>query len=171
VGIFFSPTLPSLKPVIMKYSLPVCLWALALVAFLQPGCKRPEAPLYQSIEHFRLENPGWTESVVSADVKYYNPNNYKLRFRKAELSLFVNGHFVGKSVLDSLIEIPKRDSFYIPVSMKVNMKDVFSNALEMLLSHEANIKLDGFARLGKAGIYINVPIHYEGKQRIDVSLK
>jgi len=154
----------------MKCSFQAVLCVLLLVVLLQVGCKRPEAPLYQSIEHFRLENPGWTESVVSADVKYYNPNNYKLRFRKAELSLFVNNHFVGKSVWDSLIEIPKRDSFYIPVSMKVNMKDVFANALEMLLSHEANIRLEGFARLGKAGIYINVPIHYEGKQKIDVSV-
>ena len=170
MGIFFSPTLPSLKPVIMKYSLPVCLWALALVALLQPGCKRPEAPIYQSIEHFRLENPGWTESVVSADVKYYNPNTFALRFKRAELSVSINKHFVGKSVLDTLIDIPGRDTFYIPVSMKLNMRDVFSNAVEVLLLHEADIKLDGFARLGKSGIYINVPIHYEGKQRIDLSV-
>jgi LEA14-like dessication related protein len=132
------------------------------------GCSRPEAPVFQSLENFRIQNPGWTESVVSADVKYYNPNDYTLRFRRAELSVFVNNHFVGKSVLDSLIEIPRRDTFYIPVSMKLNMKDVFSNAVEVLLTHEAGIKLDGFARLGKSGIFINVPIHYEGRQKIDL---
>jgi LEA14-like dessication related protein len=146
------------------------LLALLLFAGLPWACKRPEAPVYQDMQNFRLEHPGWKESVVSADVRYYNPNPYKLQFRRAELSVSINNHFVGKSVLDTLIEIPKRDTFSIPVSLKVNTKDVFANALEVVLLHEAQIKLDGFARLGKAGIYINVPIHYEGRQRVDVSL-
>ena len=152
----------------MKLSITAWVPAALFVTVLLGGCSRPEAPVFQSLENFRLQNPGLSESVVSADVKYYNPNDYTLRFRRAELSVFVNNHFVGKSVLDTLIEIPKRDTFYIPVSMKLNMKDVFSNALEVLLTHEAGIKLEGFARLGKSGIFINVPIHYEGRQKIDL---
>jgi len=154
----------------MKRIVWTSLLVVIISAGLQWGCKRPEAPVYQDIQNFRLDHPGWKESVVSADIKYYNPNPYKLQFRRAELSVFVNNHFVGKSVLDTLIEIPKRDTFFIPVSMKVNTRDVFANALEVVLLHEAQIKLDGFARLGKAGIYINIPIHYEGKQRVDVSM-
>jgi LEA14-like dessication related protein len=147
-----------------------CTWLLVglLASGLLAGCSRPEAPVYQSIENFRLQNPGLSESVVSADVRYYNPNSYSLRFKKAELSVYVNQHFVGKSVLDTLIMIPARDTFSIPVSMKLHMKDVLSNALELFLLREADIKLDGFARLGRSGIFINVPIHYEGKQKIDM---
>jgi len=152
----------------MKLSISTWVPAVLFLTTLMTGCSRPEAPVFQSLENFRIQNPGWTESVVSADVKYYNPNDYTLRFRRAELSVFVNNHFVGKSVLDSLIEIPRRDTFYIPVSMKLNMKDVFSNAVEVLLTHEVGIKLDGFARLGKSGIFINVPIRYEGRQKIDL---
>ena len=154
----------------MKLSISTCLLTTLVFTGLLAGCSRPEAPQYQSIENFRLQNPGWTESVVSADVKYYNPNAYTIHFKRAEMSVFINRHFVGKSVLDTLIDIPARDTFFIPVSMKLNMRDVFSNAVEVLLLHEADIKLDGFARLGRSGIYINVPIHYEGKQKIDVSV-
>lgn len=154
----------------MKLSISTWLPAALLLTILAGGCSRPEAPVFQSLENFRIQNPGWSESVVSADVKYYNPNDYALRFRRAELSVFVNNHFVGKSVLDSLIEIPGRDTFYIPVSMKLNMKDVFSNAVEVLLTHEAGIRLEGFARLGRSGIFINVPIRYEGRQKIDLKL-
>ncbi len=146
------------------------LLALPLFSLVQAGCKKPEAPIYEGIDNFRLENPGWKESVVSADVKYYNPNNYSLQFRRAELSVYINDHFVGNSVLDSLINIPKKDTFLIPVALKVNMSDIVSNALQALLLHEVTIKLDGFARLGKAGLYIKVPIHYEGKQKIEVSV-
>jgi hypothetical protein len=54
--------------------------------------------------------------------------------------------------------------------MKVDMKQVYSNALDILLNNEVNIKLDGFAKLGKGGIFFDVPIKYEGKQKIDIHL-
>ena len=147
------------------------LLAIPFLALLPAGCKTPEAPLFQAIENFRLANPGLAASDVSADVRYFNPNNFKLQFRHADLSVYINDHFVGTTVLDTLIEIPKKDSFLIPVAMKVNLQDVLSNALEVLLTKEVTIKLDGFARLRKTGIYIKVPIHYEGKQKIDLSAR
>jgi LEA14-like dessication related protein len=154
----------------MKRLFRAVLLAIPFLALLPAGCKKPEAPLFQGLDNLQVMNPGWKESVISADVKYYNPNNYKLEFRRGELSVFINNHFVGKSVLDSLIEIPKKDSFLIPIAMKVNMRDILSNALEVLMLNEVNIKLDGFVRLGRAGVFIKVPIHYEGKQKIEVSV-
>lgn len=113
---------------------------------------------------------GIGESAVSADLKYFNPNNYTLKLKYGEMNVYINNRFIGKTLLDTLTFIPARDSFLIPVSMKVDMKQIYSNALDILLSHEATIKLDGFAKLGKAGLYFNVPIQYEGKQKIDISL-
>ncbi|HMC84425.1 MAG TPA: hypothetical protein VKI61_02830, partial [Chitinophagaceae bacterium] len=66
--------------------------------------------------------------------------------------------------------VPAMDSFSIPVSMKVDMKQIYSNALEILMNNEVNIKLDGFAKLGKGAIYFNVPIKFEGKQKLDIHL-
>ena len=137
---------------------------------LLPGCVRPVAPEYRGIENLRFNSLGVGESAVSADLMYYNPNAFKMKLKYGEMSVYMNDRFLGKTVLDTLTEIPARDSFLIPVSMKVDMKQVYSNALDILLNTEVNIKLNGFAKLGKGGIYFDVPIKYEGKQKLDIHL-
>ncbi len=134
------------------------------------GCKQPQAPQYAGLENLRVNTIGIGESAVSADLKYFNPNNYTLKLKYGEMNVYINNRFIGKTLLDTLTFIPAKDSFLIPVSMKVDMKQIYSNALDILLNHEATIKLDGFAKLGKSGLYFNVPIQYEGKQKIDISL-
>jgi LEA14-like dessication related protein len=143
---------------------------LGICLLLLQACSRPLAPEYYGIENFRLNTLGVGESAVSADLKYYNPNAFKMKLKYGEMSVYMNDRFLGKTVLDTLTEIPARDSFLIPVSMKVDMKQVYSNALDILLNNEVNIKLDGFAKLGKGGIFFDVPIKYEGKQKIDIHL-
>ena len=138
--------------------------------FLLPGCSKPIAPDYRGIENFRVNTLGIGESVISADLKYYNPNNFTMKLKYGETEVYLNNRFLGKTILDTLTVIPARDSFLIPVSMKVDMKQIYSNALDILLNNEVTIKLDGFAKMGKSGIFFNLPIKYEGKQKIDIHL-
>ena len=93
-----------------------------------------------------------------------------MKLKYGEMNVYFNNRFLGKTILDTLTVIPARDSFLIPVSMKIDMKQVYSNALDILLNNEVNIKLDGFAKLGKGVIFFDVPIKYEGKQKIDIHL-
>ncbi|MEO5684580.1 MAG: LEA type 2 family protein [Chitinophagaceae bacterium] len=146
------------------------LTVISVAALFMIGCSRPVAPEYRSIENLRVNAIGLGESAISADLKYYNPNNFALKLKYGETSVYLNNRFLGKTILDSLTLIPARDSFLIPVSMKVDMKQVYSNALDILLKKEVDIKLDGFAKLGKGGIFFNLPIKYEGKQKVDIHL-
>ena len=153
----------------MKSPFVKIIFAICCVAVFI-SCKQPQAPQYAGITNFKVSTLGLGESVVSADLKYFNPNNYSMKLKYGELNVYVNSRFIGKTLLDTLTAIPANDSFLIPVSMKVDMKQIYSNALDILLSREADIKLDGFAKLGKAGLYFNVPINYEGKQKIEIGL-
>jgi LEA14-like dessication related protein len=128
------------------------------------------APLYAGVTNFKVGSLGLGESVVSADLKYFNPNNFKMKLKYGEMDIYVNNRFIGKTLLDTLTAIPANDSFLIPVSIKVDMKQIYSNALDILLLREAAIKLQGFAKLGKGGLYFNVPINYAGRQKIDIGL-
>ena len=148
------------------FDIPVLLAVLLILA----GCSRPIAPDYRGIDNFRINSLGVGESAVSADLKYYNPNSFKMKLKYGETSVYLNNRFIGKTILDTLTEIPARDSFLIPVSMKVDMKQFYSNALDILLNNEITIKLDGFAKLGKGLIFFDVPIKYEGKQKVDIHL-
>lgn len=138
--------------------------------FLLQSCSRPAAPEYAGIENLRVNSLGLGQSAVSADLKYYNPNNFTLKLKKGSVDVYMNNRFLGKTILDTLTAIPAMDSFLIPVSMKIDMKQVYSNALDILLSNEVTIRLDGFAKMGKGGIYFDLPIKYEGKQKLDISL-
>ena len=151
-----------------KYNRNLGALAIAIMMLLE-ACSRPAPPEYGGIENFRVNSVGVGSSAVSADLRYYNPNNFTLKLKRGAVDVYMNNRFLGKTLLDTLTAIPARDSFLIPVSMKVDMKQVYSNALDILLNKEVNIKLDGFAKLGKGGIFFDLPIKYEGKQKIDIN--
>jgi len=148
------------------------LWLVlaTLLVVALASCNKPVAPEYRSIENFRVNNLGVGESAISADLKYYNPNNFSLKLKYGETNVYLNNKLLGKTVLDTMTVIPARDSFLIPVSMKVDMKQVYANALDILLSNEVNIRLDGYAKMGKGALFFNMPIKYEGLQKLDIHL-
>jgi LEA14-like dessication related protein len=111
---------------------------------------------------------GLKQSTVAADVEYYNPNKYPVTMKGAAVDVYVNNNYFGKSTLDSTINIPKKDTFLLPVVLQVEMNNTAMALLQTLTSGQDSVlvKLDGKAKIGRSGIYINYPIHYEGKQKL-----
>jgi LEA14-like dessication related protein len=147
----------------LSYS-PSIVLAIAVMSLITFGCSKLTAPVYYDFLNFRIDSVGEVQSVVSAELKYYNPNNYNLQLKQGEVDVYLNQQLAGHSFLDSLIVIPGKDTFYLPVKMRVDMKAITSNVLSILLNKEVDIKLQGKARIGRSGFYMNVPILYEGKQ-------
>jgi len=135
------------------------------------SCAKPKDAEYLGFENLHIQKAGLSESIVNVDAKCYNPNAFNLKLKKAELDVFVNDKFVGHSTLDTLIHIPAQDTFYLPISLKLNLGDLFKNALQLFLNPEVKLKVQGKAKVGKGGFYKNFPISYEGKQRIDELLR
>jgi len=135
------------------------------------SCSRPTEPKYLDVQNLRIVKAGLSESVIAADLKYYNPNNFKLQLKQADLDVYINDKFVGHSSLDTLLQIPARDTFYVPLSLKLKLTDLFKNAVQLFMNPEVRLKLSGKARIGKGAIFMNIPIDYEGVQRVDLILK
>src|SRR6266480_4320468 len=135
------------------------------------GCSRPKEPQYLDVQNLRILKAGLSESVIGAELKYYNPNNFRLQLKEADLDVYINYKFVGHSSLDTLLQIPARDTFYVPLSLKLKLTDLFRNAAQLFLNPEIRLKLLGKARVGKGAIFMNIPINYEGIQRVDLILK
>ena len=135
------------------------------------GCSRPKEPQYLDVQNLRILKAGLSESVIGAELKYYNPNNFRLQLKEADLDVYINDKFVGHSSLDTLLQIPARDTFYVPLSLKLKLTDLFRNAAQLFLNPEIRLKLLGKARVGKGAIFMNIPINYEGIQRVDLILK
>jgi hypothetical protein len=86
--------------------------------------------------------------------------------KKAELDIYIDNRFLGHSVIDTLILIPRRDTFSLPVNLEVEMKNLFPNAFALLTRNEIELRIEGTARIGKAGLFLNVPVKYRGKQKL-----
>jgi LEA14-like dessication related protein len=143
-------------------------WSVLIII---EGCSQPLAPEYRGLESVTITKIGLNNSRVGAEVKLYNPNNFKLQLRRADVNISADDKFIGHCVIDSTIDIPRRDSFFIPVSVQVNIKSILSNAVQLLLKGQVKINADGYVRLKKAGIGFNVPVHFEQYQGVDALLE
>ena len=139
-----------------------------LLPLLAVSCAKPTGFDYLGVRNFRVMKFGLKESTVGADVEYYNPNKYPVTMKGAAVDVYVNNNFFGKTTLDSAIQIPKKDTFLLPVVLKVNMNNTAIGLLKTLASGSDSvfIKLNGSAKIGRGGLFINWPIRYEGMQKI-----
>jgi LEA14-like dessication related protein len=142
----------------------VCLLLMAI------ACHKPDPPEYCGFLNLRIGKGQGQTTILSTSVKFYNPNPFSLTLRRADMDVSINGKPVGHAVLDSTIFIPKRDTFFIPVSLQVDLHDLFSNALQMLMDRQVKIAFDGRVKLRRDGIPFNVPFHYEGEQDLNALL-
>ncbi len=138
------------------------IFCFLIMAFL--SCSSPKALEYKTYHNFNIEKLGFNNSAVSLDLEYYNPNNYGLQLKSTDLDIFINGNLLGHSSLDTLIRIPRRNTFSIPVKFYVNMQNAFKNAWNTLIGKEVLVRLSGKVKVGKANVFMSIPVEYESKQ-------
>ena len=131
--------------------------------FLYASCKSVKEPELRGIENARIERLGMKESVVTLDLHYFNPNNYRLKLKRAEGTAWLDNNSLGHFTLDTLIHIPANADFRLPLQLKMDMKNFVSNMRIAFGGNLVLLKVEGMARAGKSIIYVNYPILYEGK--------
>ena len=141
-------------------------WLILLLPFLLLSCSRPKDLQYITQKNIRVEQNGFTDTRLGMDLVYYNPNGYAIELKKADVDVFVEDRYFGHSSLDSLFEIPKLDTFTMPVWVKVDTRNVLGNALGVLGMKEVKLRLEGTAKVGRSGFFMTIPVKYEGMQQI-----
>lgn len=141
-----------------KYRIPLFL----IMAIL--SCSSPKELEYRNFYNFSVQRLGFNNSTVSLDILYYNPNNFGMQLKNSNLDIFIDGNLLGHSTFDTLIRIPRRDTFTLPVKFDVNMQNIYKNAWNTLTGKELMVKLTGKIKVGKANVFINFPVNYETKE-------
>ncbi|HXO78012.1 MAG TPA: LEA type 2 family protein [Puia sp.] len=144
--------------------------ALLVLIVWATGCRQPEAPEYYSFQNPHIVRSG-ALTTLSTTLKFYNPNPYNLKLLRAEMDVSLNGKHAGHSLLDTTIFIPKKDTFFVPVSLEVNLNSLLNNALAVLLEKQATISLDGRVKIKRGAFTFNRPFHYDGKQDLNTLLQ
>lgn len=135
------------------------LWAVS--------CRQPEAPEYYGFQNVQVLRAAGGQTTLSTTVKLYNPNPYNLQLKRAEVDVLINGKHAGHSLLDSTLFIPRKDTFFVPVAVEIDMRSILSNALSLLQSGKVNIALDGRVKIKKGVMTFNRPFHYESKEDLN----
>ncbi|MCW3116043.1 MAG: hypothetical protein JWM28_125 [Chitinophagaceae bacterium] len=140
--------------------------AAVFVTITLISCRTIKEPEYRGIDSFKISGIGIDTSMITLNLRYYNPNKYGLKLKEAEGDAYIDSLYLGHFSLDSLIKIPKSSDFTVPFLLKANMKNIYSNALSVFASKEFNIRLEGRCKVGKGAVFFPYAIHYEGKQAL-----
>jgi LEA14-like dessication related protein len=132
------------------------------------GCSSPKELEYQSYKNFNLQKLGFGTSRVSLDLQYFNPNNFGLQLRRTDLDIFINDNLLGHSSSDTLINIPRRDTFLLPIKFDTDMKNIIKNAWNSMLGNEITVKVTGKVKVGKGNVFMSMPVKYEGKHKFSM---
>ncbi len=148
----------------MLRKLPILAGTLVLVITSILSCSSPKDLEFLGMHSLTLQRLGYDHSTLIAGIEYYNPNSFGMELRQSSLDVYVNGNFLGHSSSDSLIRIPRRDSFLLPLNFDLNMQNLYRNLWSTLSGKEMTIRLSGKLKIGKAGIFMIMPVNYETRQ-------
>lgn len=130
------------------------------ILFLLPSCREPQDLEFRDFKNLKVENLGFNDATLSVDLIYYNPNNFGLELNRTDLDIFVDSVFLGHSLQDIQVAIPKRKEFTVPLKIDLDMKNLLKNGITALVNKEVNVKVLGKVRVGKAGIFKTFDVDY-----------
>ncbi len=138
------------------------------LAFL--GCSSPKALVYKDLSGVRIQNFTLEHAVIVANLRFYNPNSYGLSLKNGDMDAYINDKYLGKASVDERVSVPANGDFILPVSIDVNMMRMLKDAFDLLSLQKGDVlvRLQGNIRAGKGGVYMRVPVNYEGKQKIQL---
>ena len=139
--------------------------------FMLAACQKPQTPDYLGVNTLAISKIGVNESRVSGVIKFYNPNPYGLKMKHADVVISLEDKPSGHCIIDSTIDIRRLDSFYVPVSVSVNLGNIVKNAFNLLIKGKVKINADGWVSIKKGLISFRLPVHFETYQKLDDLLK
>ena len=144
------------------------VWGILILLIAFASCSSPKAIEYRDFSNFKIEKLGFQTSRVKMDLSYFNPNNFGLQLKQTEVSIFINGTYLGGATQEYQISIPKKSDFTIPLAIDLEMKNLLKNSWNSLMNKEVTVKVTGKIKVGKANMFIAYPVNYEGKHRFSV---
>jgi len=139
--------------------------AILISVILLSSCQAPKALEYRDFKNFTVNKLGFSSSSVRMDLIYYNPNTFGLQLKRTDLDIYIGDSYLGHTVQEYQVSIPRQGEFTIPVAVDVDMKNLFKNALTSVFSDSVLVRVNGTVKVGKVNVYKSFAVTYEGKQK------
>ena len=141
--------------------------ALGLILLTSCGTANIREPEYRDIREVKVLEIGLLQSTAGIDLVYYNPNNFGVQLAEARGDVYVDNEYLGRFGLDEQVHVKKRSEFIVPAIIKLDMIGAIKNQQDILKKKEVLVRIDGLARVKKAGLSRDLPIKFEAMQNIE----
>lgn len=147
--------------------MPKLLFSIVLIGFITLcGCSIFKEPSFREMQNLKVEKLGVSSSVVRMELLYDNPNPIGFQVLSSSFDLYIDDVFLGHAGSDSLIQVPKKSSFVLPVVLKADMKNLFRNTWAMMMNSSVLVKAKGTVSVKAGGIKKIMPLNYEGRHEM-----
>lgn len=140
---------------------------LAVVLLSSCGTANVKEPEYRDIRDIKMLELGILQSTAGIDFIYYNPNDFGVQLSEARGDVYVDNTYLGRFELGEKVQVKKRSEFIVPAVIKLDMIGAIKNQRDLLKKKEALIRIDGIARIKKAGFTRDIAIKHESMQNIE----
>lgn len=147
--------------------IPLILFFLA-GAYTLPSCRSPKDLVFKEVRDVSFENLKFSEAVLTLALDFYNPNNFGMELRRTDLDIYVNNIYFGKSVQDIQVKVPKRNDFTLPIQVRVDVKNLLLNGLNVLMNKQVEVRVLGQVKIGKAGVFKSFKVDYTTLQTFSI---
>jgi len=142
--------------------------SLALLFILSScGGSNVKEPEYRTIREVRLIELGLLQSTAGIDLVYYNPNNFGVQLSEARGDVYIDNAFFGRFELGEKVQVKKNAEFIVPAIVKLDMIGAIKNQKDLFKKKEALIRVEGSAKVKKAGFSRDIPIKFESVENIE----
>ena len=138
-----------------------------MLLFVSCGTSNVKQPEYRDIRDVRLIELGILQSTAGIDLIYYNPNNFGVQLSEARGDVYIDNAYFGKFELGQKVDVRKNSEFTVPAVVKLDMIGAIKNQKDLFKKKEALIRIDGYAKVRKAGFNREIPIKFESLENIE----
>ncbi|HEX7754610.1 MAG TPA: LEA type 2 family protein [Niabella sp.] len=135
-----------------------------LAGLLLLSCMKYKDIKFVGVSNVKVGKIGMNETTLEMDLLFNNPNHVGATLNNAQGQAWIQDLYVGDFLLNQDVRIPANSNFPVPVSLKLNLKELIKNSLSLITRDSVNLRVDGNARLSKGAIIKNFPLRYMGKQ-------
>ncbi len=146
------------------------IWLLLLTVLSVASCSRPEEPEFVRMKNLKVEE--FTEEVVkiSGTAILYNPNNFAITAKEADVEVTVNDQAVGKAKQIAEVNVPAKSEFEIPLNANFAPEEIYDNLLSGLIGYimkgEFDVHYKGVIRIKVSGVVFRVPVDHKAKVKL-----
>ncbi len=103
---------------------------------------------------------------MKIDLEIYNPNVFGIELNRTTMDIYINGQLLGKTDQPFQVRVPRRNSFMLPVTIELDMKNILKHVTATLFNKEVTIRAVGTVRAGKGRILKTIPFDHTSKQQL-----